>query len=86
MTINNLPRLFFFFFNLLVFGAASVHSEEERWISVKGRGTVESAPDLAILQLGVISVAKTASLATENNNRSIRAVFDKLSARNNMVY
>ena len=47
---------------------------------MKGRGTVESAPDLAILQLGVISVAKTASLATESNNRSIRAVFDKLSA------
>jgi uncharacterized protein YggE len=80
MKPNLLLRLFFFFFNLLVVGVASVHSEEERWISVKGRGTVESAPDLAILQLGVISVAKTASLATESNNRSIRAVFDKLSA------
>ncbi len=77
MTVNNLLRLLFF--NLLV-GFTSAHSEEERWISVKGRGTVESAPDLAILQLGVISVAKTASLATETNNRSIRAVFDKLSA------
>ena len=77
MTINNLLRLFYF--NLLLIGVAFAHSEEERWVSVKGRGTVESAPDLAILQLGVISVAKTASLATDTNNRSVEAVFEKLS-------
>ncbi len=55
------------------------HEEvDRRWVSVKGRGVVESAPDLAILQLGVVSVAKTAQLATASNNRSMEKILEDL--------
>jgi len=55
------------------------HEEfDSRWVSVKGRGVVESAPDLAILQLGVVSVAKTAQLATASNNRSMEKILEDL--------
>ena len=60
---------------LSVFGREEIDS---RWISVKGRGIVESAPDLAVLQLGVVSVAKTAQLAADSNNRSMEKILENL--------
>ncbi len=76
MKIRNLISSISIWVALLpVFGHEEVDS---RWISVKGRGVVESAPDLAILQLGVVSVAKTAQLATASNNRSMEKIFENL--------
>jgi len=45
---------------------------------VKGLGVAESAPDLAILRLGVISTAKTAQFATASNNRSMEKILENL--------
>jgi len=53
----------------------------ERWISVTGRGEVESVPDQAVLRLGVLSTGRTATLATELNNKAIQAIFSVLSAK-----
>ena len=58
------------------------HEESEvtkRWISVTGNGEVETAPDLAILRLGVFSTAKSASLATETNSQSVSRIISILS-------
>jgi len=54
------------------------HEVDERWVSVKGLGVAESAPDLAILRLGVISTAKTAQFATASNNRSMEKILENL--------
>ena len=78
---NNMKSLITVFFFHILFSAYSIsfgHEEEQRWILVKGRGVVESAADLAILKLGVISVAKSAQLATEVNNRSMKKIFQEL--------
>ena len=73
-------RILIFFSSLCVALFPSLGHEEvhSRWISVKGRGVVESAPDLAILQFGVVSVAKTAQLATDSNNRSMEKILENL--------
>jgi len=54
------------------------HEVDERWVCVKGLGVAESAPDLAILRLGVISTAKTAQFATASNNRSMEKILENL--------
>jgi uncharacterized protein YggE len=78
MNINGLFLTFFLFSTLCTaFGHEEV---DHRWISVKGRGVVESAPDLAILHLGVVSVAKTAQLASDSNNRSMENILESLES------
>ena len=73
-------RILIFFSSLCVALFPSLGHEEvhSRWISVKGRGVVESAPDLAILQFGVVSVARTAQLSTDSNNRSMEKILENL--------
>jgi len=73
-------RTLIFFSSLCVVLFPSLGHEEDdsRWISVKGRGVVEYAPDLAILQFGVVSVARTAQLSTDSNNRSMEKILENL--------
>ena len=40
---------------------AQVSAEHERLITVTGEGTVEGAPDMALITLGVVSEARTAA-------------------------
>ena len=76
MNVHCFALTFFLFSTLLT---AFGHEEiDNGWISVKGRGVVESAPDLATLQLGVVSVAKTAQLAADSNNRSMENILEIL--------
>ncbi len=49
-------------------------------ITVNGSGEVRAAPDLAIVQLGVVAQADTARQAQEGANRIARAILQKVSA------
>lgn len=53
----------------------------ERHISVVGEGTVSVAPDLAIIQAGVTTQAKTARAASEDNSAAMDKVLSALKAR-----
>jgi uncharacterized protein YggE len=53
-------------------------TEENRWINVNGVGLVKSAPDIAVLRLGVQTVEKNAKLSTEKNNQSMNRIFEVL--------
>ncbi len=66
-----LSLLFPFFFS-------TIFAEEQRSISVVGRGSVDLPPDFAVLRLGVSTSAKTAKFATEQNNQSISRIFSLL--------
>jgi uncharacterized protein YggE len=52
----------------------------ERYISVTGEGTVETVPDLAVIQAGVTTQGKTARLASEANSTAMAAVLAALKA------
>ena len=73
--INFFLRFPFFALVPLFVHAHEAKSELERWIHVTGVGEAKASPDLAILRMGVMSTAKTAQLATEQNNASIREIF-----------
>ena len=51
-----------------------------RIISMVGHGTVKSAPDMAVVTLGVVREAKTARAALSANNAAMREVIDTLKA------
>jgi len=53
-------------------------TEENRWINVNGVGLVKSAPDVAVLRLGVQTVEQNAKLSTEKNNQSMNRIFEVL--------
>jgi hypothetical protein len=61
---------------------APAHAEAEmaRTISVTGTGTVEAAPDMATLMIGVTTQAATAAEALAANTAATDAVIDRLSA------
>lgn len=61
--------------------AAPVWAEDARaLITVSGEGTVEVAPDMATLSLGVMSDGDTAKSALEANNAAIAAVIERVKA------
>jgi uncharacterized protein YggE len=59
-------------------GHAQGTAENERLITVTGEGTVEGAPDLALITLGVVSEAKAASEALAANSQSMSRIIDAL--------
>jgi uncharacterized protein len=52
-------------------------------LSVTGTGNVQVAPDEAIVELGVVTEAKTAAEAVANNAQVTQAVIDGVSAKPN---
>lgn len=67
---------------LAMAGAASASAQgttqNERLITVTGEGTVEGAPDLALITLGVVSEARAASEALSANSQSMSRIIDAL--------
>ena len=57
---------------------ANKGTEENRWINVSGIGVVKSAPDVAVLRLGVQTIEQNAKLSTEKNNQSMNRIFEVL--------
>jgi uncharacterized protein len=57
---------------------AQVSAEHERLITVTGEGTVEGAPDMALITLGVVSEARTAAEALSGNSQSMNRILDAL--------
>jgi uncharacterized protein YggE len=58
--------------------SANKGTEENRWINVSGIGVVKSAPDVAVLRLGVQTIEQNAKLSTEKNNQSMNRIFEVL--------
>lgn len=52
-------------------------------LNVTGTGKVQAAPDEAVIQLGVVTDAKTAAEATTNNASATQRVIDAVSAQPN---
>lgn len=70
----------------LLFGAdaAKADDDDDRpppAISVTGRGKVSAAPDVADIQVGVVTQAKTAREALSANNAAMTALMDVLKER-----
>ena len=59
---------------------AADQSPPLRTVSMVGHGTVKSAPDMAVVTLGVVREAKTARAALSANNAAMRGVVDTLKA------
>jgi hypothetical protein len=58
--------------------AAPATAQEERTISVTGRGEVASAPDMAVIGLGVVEEAETARAAMDAASTAAAAVLARL--------
>jgi uncharacterized protein YggE len=52
--------------------------ENERLVSVTGEGTVEGAPDMALITLGVVNEAQAAAEALAANSQSMNRILDAL--------
>lgn len=57
---------------------AQQNVENERLISVSGEGTVEGAPDMALITLGVVNEARAAREALAANSQSMNRILDAL--------
>lgn len=57
-------------------------AQDERTISVSGRGEVAAAPDMAVIGLGVVEEAETARAALDAASASAAAVLARLEALN----
>lgn len=57
---------------------AQANVENERLITVTGEGTVEGAPDMALITLGVVSEARAAREALAANSQSMNRILDAL--------
>jgi len=57
---------------------AAGDNAQSRTISLSGTGKVNSAPDIAIISLGVTSEAKTARAALDGNTKNMTALFASL--------
>ena len=64
--------------SLAAFGAAA--SEAERVITVTGRGSVEMAPDMATISLGVMEQAEEARAAMSATSEAVTAILERLEA------
>ncbi len=54
----------------------------QRSITVAGQGSVSAKPDLALVQLGIETVAATVAEATQDNNARMAAIMAKLAELN----
>lgn len=61
--------------------AAAADRHHVRSVTVTGTGKVTAAPDIAHVQVGVVSLAATADAALDENNAAMRRVFDALTSR-----
>lgn len=66
---------------LLAAGAAQAQEGPPATISVQGSGTVSAAPDLAEIQIGVVSTAETAGAAMRANSALVAKVIEDMKAR-----
>jgi len=57
---------------------AQPNVENERLITVTGEGTVEGAPDMALITLGVVNEAGAAHEALADNSQSMNRILDAL--------
>lgn len=64
----------------LALGALPAAAQDERVISVNGRGEVAAAPDMAVISLGVVEEAATAGDAMRAANAAAGAVLSRLEA------
>lgn len=65
--------------------APTVRAEQpagERSITVLGQGSVTAKPDLAVVQLGIESLAATVAEASQENNATMAAIMAKLQELN----
>lgn len=62
-------------------GAIAEEKPMERTISVSGSGQISTAPDLADINIGVVTQAQTARDALSANNESMQAIHDLLKER-----
>lgn len=60
--------------------AAPAFAEENATITVTGEGSIEGAPDMAVLSLGVTTEGKTAADAMAANTASLSAVLSRLTS------
>jgi uncharacterized protein YggE len=60
--------------------AQSAAATPLRTISVAGQGVVSGTPDMAQVQIGVVTTAKTADAALAQNSTQTKAMLDKLKA------
>lgn len=65
---------------VLPFSAPSFAEEVTRSISVTGTGTIEAAPDMATLMIGVTTQGATAADALAENSKATDAVIARLTA------
>ncbi len=60
--------------------ATTTSQAQARTISLTGRGEVQSAPDMAVIQIGVVREAKTARKAVSLNNIAMQKIIEIVSA------
>jgi uncharacterized protein YggE len=58
-----------------------VAAEPERSITVTGEGKTTSPPDMAEINIGVMTQAATAAQALQSNNESVRSIMDVLKGQ-----
>ena len=61
-----------------LFTHAAKAEENQRTITITGQGQVSVKPDLAIVETGVVTQAKTAAEALTANTQAMQAVFDAI--------
>lgn len=66
---------------ILAGAVAPAWAQDQRVISVTGEASVEAAPDMATIRLGVTNEAPEAGTAMEATSVAVRAVIDRLSAQ-----
>jgi uncharacterized protein YggE len=81
-----MARFVFGSFIVLALAMASLPADaqqqqpRERYVSVTGEGEAQAAPDLAVIQAGVTTQAKTARQASESNSETMTKVLAALKA------
>lgn len=65
---------------ILALAAPALAEEARPMITVTGTGTVEAAPDIATLMIGVTTQAETAAAALGDNTAALGAVLSRLTA------
>ncbi|KUJ85762.1 hypothetical protein AVO45_01905 [Ruegeria marisrubri] len=74
-------KIFAFFAALFVATATGTAHAQDRHITVNGTGSVEAAPDMATLSLGVTTQADEAAAAMRANSQAVAAVLSQLDQK-----
>ncbi|GLQ34625.1 SIMPL domain-containing protein [Amylibacter marinus] len=75
-------RLYFYIFLSLITLITPARGEGDNRITVMGRGVVSAIPDMALINLGVISTAPSANEAMMQNSAKMQGVLDALTSAN----